>query len=445
MLERYRKKGFDEQYPIILKECQSLLVQDFFKIAQQESNQNDTKQLIIPYIKNFVEKNSYQIKDHTTEELCEKLYNDLQRFSILTQPLEDDFVEGIHINGWNNVRLQLVNGESQQIDGFNSPQHALDVVQHILQLSNQQIDKAIPAAESSINNNIRVTVVGEPICDPDVGVCAYLRKLSRKVFTKEQYLETDFAAPAELRFLEIALRRGVSILLAGKVNSGKTTFLNYLLTCMPNEFQIITIETGAREINAVKTENGVPVNNVMHLLTRPSSEENQNITQEYLVEKMLRMNPDVASVAEMRNSEAYAAIEASNSGHVIISTTHAGSPQLAHKRIANLSRKKYTTDFRMALEDAVDAYPLVVFMHTLEGNARRIMAITESYVDNGNIVYRPLWAYHIQDNVSTKTGVKIIGTHKKLNNPSDRLIEHMRLYGITQKEIEEIMEVPIAE
>lgn len=440
MLQHYERKGYDAKYPEILTKLQEEQTKAYWQVTA-EGNSVKSRELIMPFIQKYVESHNISIRNHTSLELCEKLYNDLQGYSILTAPLLDDDVEGIHVNAWNNVRLQLRNGQSVKIDGFNSRQHAVDIIRRMLQESHQTIDDAIPVAEGSIGlgGRVRITALKTPVVDEDVGIACYIRKLNRRVFTEEQYLAGDFADQRELRFLEIALRRGISTLLVGRVNTGKTTFLNYLLSKMPDDMEIITIECGAREINLIKRdENGEIVNNVVHTLTRESKIPEQDITQETLVEKMLRLNPDIGSVAEMRNTEAYAAQEASTSGHVIISTTHAGSPEQAHRRVANLCRKKYPIEYHAALEEACDAFPLVAFIHNLEDNRRRIMKVTECYLEHGEIVYHPIWKYEIEDTVPERAGIKVIGKHIQVDDPSENLLDRMQLYGITKREIEEI-------
>ncbi|WMJ24320.1 hypothetical protein RBG61_06545 [Paludicola sp. MB14-C6] len=136
--------------------------------------------------------------------------------------------------------------------------------------------------------------------------------------------------------------------------------------------------------------------------------------------------------------EAYAAIEASNSGHTVVSTAHAGSVKAGHKRIANLSRKKYATDYHSALIDACEAFPLGVFIHTTEDNVRRIMNISECYVDgNDEIHYNTIWQYQVQENIVKEDGsIQVIGKYVQVNNPSDNLIEIMKLYGVTKQELQ---------
>lgn len=224
----------------------------------------------------------------------------------------------------------------------------------------------------------------------------------------------------------------------GKVNTGKTTLVKHALDSLPDEQQIVTIESGAREMNLVRRdESGNIVNNVVHMLTREHEQEAMNITQEKLVVKALRLNPDVLPIAEMRDVEAHAAIEASNSGHTVVSTAHAGSVRYGHKRIANLSRKKYPTDFHTALIDACEAFPLGVFIHTTEDGVRRIMNISECYVDGEDkIVYNTLWEFQVNENIKLDDGsIEVVGKYVQVNNPSRNLVELMTMYGITKDEL----------
>lgn len=440
MKRDYQRRGFDPQYPGILAEIQKEQNQVFWQINQDAGHTVEKKELMLPYIRKSLADRKISLRGYTPEELAKKIYNDLQRYSVLTAPMEDAFVEGININSWEDIRVKFVNGESVKIDGFNSPQHAADILKRLLLESRQTVDNAVPMAEGSLGSKIRITALQTPLLDEDTGVACYIRKLSRRTFTEQDYLAGDFAAGKELRLLETALRRGVSILIVGKVNTGKTTFQTYLLSTMPDDMQIITIEQGTREIYLVKRNpDGTVRNNVVHLLSRenPNNEE-QNITQEKLVEKALRLNPDILSVAEMRNTEAYAAQEASLSGNTVISTAHAGSPRQGHERVAGLCRKKYPTDYHTAIMQARQAFPLVVYLHALEDNKRRIMNISECTVEDDRAEYRPLWEYRIRENERTASGVHIRGQHVQENDLSDTLLAHMRMYGITEDEIGEI-------
>lgn len=435
MARMYKRHTYDERYHEMLMLLQGSQTKLYWNITA-DGGSVKCKDLIVANIRKFITDNDFHIPDYSDEELCDKLYNDLQGYSILTEPLNDEMVEGIHINGWNNVRLQLVNGRSIKTDGFNSPQHAVDIVRRLLQESKQTLDDATPVASGGIGATIRIEALKSPVAIDSAGVYCYIRKMRLEAFCEDDYLSGDFAVKKELDFLKISARRGVSILICGKRNTGKTTFLGYLLSTLPDDFEIITISTGASEINIVKKdENCNIVNNVMHLQTKESKDEMQNITQERLVESALRLNPDYIGMTEIRNTEAYAACEASQTNHPIMTTLHAGSPQMAHRRIANLYRKKSPTDFHTALEEACTAFPIVVFIHALEDNKRRILDIAECIVEDNKILYNPIWKYKIKENIATENYVRVKGEQIQLGNISDNLIEQMERNGLSQKEL----------
>ena len=52
--------------------------------------------------------------------------------------------------------------------------------------------------------------------------------------------------------------------------------------------------------------------------------------------------------------------------------------------------------------------------------------------------YRTLWEYQIRENERTDSGVRIQGQHVQVNDISDSLLAHMKMYGITEEEIREI-------
>ena len=200
-------------------------------------------------------------------------------------------------------------------------------------------------------------------------------------------------------FLCMCLRYGVSTVVAGATSSGKTTLLNALLTTIPDGKRVFTIETGSRELSLVRKKNGKVVNNVVHTLSRPSDNPAFDITQEDLVVASLRFNPDIVCVGEMRDVECYSAVEASLTGHTVVSTVHAFAADSAHMRIALLCQKRFPIDFKTSLMQAGQAFPIVVYTHKLENNERKIMDISECEIlSNGERVYHTLFRFHITKN-----------------------------------------------
>lgn len=436
---KYVSKNTPVNYQALLMQVQKAQTDNLWELSQGNITTKERQDKVIAFISKQIHDVTYE--GHTQAELIHKLYNDIEEYSILTEYLNDDNVEGININSWRDIRVKYYSGKEIKAESFISSDHAIVILKRLLQNSNVTIDDAVPVGEASINSNVRIEAIMSPIVDKDVGISCYIRKLRDKVFTTQEYIDNNFATKDVLSLIQIGVKYGVSTHFVGRVNTGKTTLVKHALDSLPDTMQIITIESGAREMNLVKEdENGNVVNNVVHMLTRTSDKESNNITQEKLVVAALRLNPDVLSVAEMRDVEAYAAVEASLSGHTVVSTVHAGSVKQGHKRIAGLCNKKYPVDYHTALTNACEAFPLGVFIHTTEDGIRRIMNISECYVDGKDeIHYNVLWEYQVEENVINADGsVTVKGEYVQVNNPSENLVSIMKMYGITTNELKSL-------
>ena len=177
-------------------------------------------------------------------------------------------------------------------------------------------------------------------------------------------------------------------------------------------------------------------NNIVHTLSRPSENPAYDITQEDLVVASLRFNPDVVCVGEMRDVECYSAVEASLTGHTVVSTVHAGPGAAAHMRIALLCQKRFPINFQTSLMQAGQAFPIVVYSHKLENNDRKIMDISECVITaSGEREYNCLYNYEITKNTVINNEFIIEGQFRKPNIMSDSLRQRLIQYGVPQNEL----------
>lgn len=394
------------------------------------------------YIDKFLRDNDYSVQGMTTKELIDKLFCEMAEYSILTPYLGSSELEEININGWDDIAITYVDGRIEKLsEHFHSPSHATDIIKRLLHHSGMIIDNASPMSQGHLPNNTRITALKEPIVDEERGISVSIRLLHPQRITIENLIETSFATPEMLSFLCLCARYGVPFVIAGATSSGKTTLLNAILSSISNNKRIFTIESGSRELSLVRYEDDKIVNNVVHTLSRPSENPIYDISQEDLVVASLRFNPDIVCVGEMRDVECYSAVEASLTGHTVVSTVHAGPAGASHTRIALLCQKRFPIDFKTSLMQAGQAFPIVAYAHKLENNDRKLMDISECIINSsGEREYRCLYRYTISRNTVGADNKPIIeGNFSKPNIMSDNLKQRLIQYGIPQDELNALM------
>ena len=398
------------------------------------------KELMVQYLV----RHRISLQGFTTEELCAKLYEDMAGYSFLKKWIYAPDVEEVNINAYNDIEVIMNSGRSIKIpERFSSPQHAIDVVRRMLNACGMVIDDTMPSVIGFLDRNIRISVDKTPIVDADVGVNASIRIVNQQTVSAEKLLESGSATAEMLHFLTACIRYGVSVCIAGSTGSGKTTIMAWLLSNVPDNRRLITIEEGSREFDLVKRdENGNILNSVVHLLTRPHENPAMDIDQDFLLERVLRKHPDVIGVGEMRSAaESLSAAESSRTGHTVCTTIHSNSCESTYRRMMTLAKRKYSMDDSILMQIMVEAYPVVVFTKQLEDRSRKIMEIIEGedYID-GKLLYRSLYKYHVEDNVTDSDGnARVLGHHQKAGTISEALRKRFLDNGIPHRELEEFL------
>ena len=351
-----------------LEETQ-LYISKYYATALTDEDKHDQ---LKAYIEKFVLDNGYLVDGFTDEELVNRLYSEMVEYSILTPYLGASDIDEINVNAWDDVVLTYSDGRMVKTEEhFHSPGHAVDIVKRLLHHSGMIIDNAMPIAQGHLPGNTRITAIKSPVVDEDCGISVSIRLLHPQRVDRKCLIDSGMATEEIMEFLEMCVRYGVSLVVAGRTSSGKTTLLNALLGSIPDDKRIYTIESGARELFLIKRNRfGEVQNNVVHTLSRPSDNEAYNITQEELVVAALRFDPDIVAVGEIRDAEANSAVEASLTGHTVVTTVHSGPGEAAHGRIALLCQRRFELGMEVSLSQARQAFPLVVFAHKCEDNSR---------------------------------------------------------------------------
>jgi pilus assembly protein CpaF len=462
-------------YESVLEDVQRYFTENHAATIASEDDAERAAEFLKELISQYIVKRKYNLEGLTTDELTAKLYEDMAGYSFLKKWIYMPSIEEVNINAYDDIEVIMNSGRGIKIpDKFSSPQQAIDVVRRMLSACGMVIDDTMPSVIGYLDKNIRISVDKAPIVDCDVGINASIRIINQQTVTREKLLTSGSATEEMLDFLNACIRYGVSVCIAGATSSGKTTIMAWLLSRVPYNRRLITLEEGSREFSLiVKDENGKTLNSVVHLLTRPHENPQLNIDQGFLLERILRKHPDVIGVGEMRSArEALAAAEASRTGHTVVTTIHSNSAAQTYRRMMTLAKTRNAIDDETLMQIMVEAYPIVIFTKQLEDRSRRITEIIEGedFVD-GQLKYRSLYRYRVEDNrvkITKRTGnqsipsyriaemaslgkiepqsvyeeldvVEVVGHHQKERNISDTLKKRLLDNGISHKELDQFI------
>lgn len=430
----------------LFKVVQNYMSNNFSSLISDKETEN-TREQLKNQLKKYLQDKQLTAKGYSQIDTIKKLYSEMTEFSILNEYLDSSRtdIEEININAWNDIKVNYSNGDTTRVkEHFYSPEHCENIIRRLLNReSSMVLDKSKPIVRGHLSSKIRITVMGEGVIDKSVGIAASIRIVNPKSFCKDDFIKNGTATDEIITLLCNLLQNNVSMCITGETNSGKTTLMSYLLTTIPYDKRIFTIEEDVREFNlVVKDKEGNVLNNVVHTTTKKSDDPNKTIDQERLLETALTMNPDLICVAEMKGKESYAAQEAANTGHTVITTTHANSCRTTYSRMENLCRSSTSMDSNSLKEMLKDAFPIVVFIEKLPDKVRRITEITECVKnEDGSSSIITLFEYEIISTSNMNGKIEIDGRYVKRRNISSRLQKLLIKKGVSGDLLDKLLKI----
>lgn len=427
------------EFESVLREVQEHVTKEYAELITGERSK-DTKNQIKRYIRKYLQDRRIAVSGMTGDGLTSALYSEMAEYSILTKYIFAKDVEEIDVNSWKDIEIQYSGGRTEKLaEHFSSPEHAVNVVRRMLHASGVVLDNANPAVLGHLSKNIRIAALKTPLVDQDVGVSASIRIVNPQSMKKEDFLDGQTATEEMLDFLSECIRYGISVCVAGATSSGKTTVAGWLLTTIPDNKRIFTIEDGSRELALIREHDGKVCNSVIHTLTRDSENQRQRIDQTALLDMSLRFNPDVLVVGEMRSAEANAAQEAARTGVAVVTTIHSNSCEATYRRMVSLCKRAVDMSDETLMDYVTEAYPIVVFCKQLENRQRKLMEIMECEIKpDGTRSFRPLYRYHITENRIENGRFIIEGYHGRENAISEGLCKRFLENGMPQDTLDRI-------
>lgn len=214
--------------------------------------------------------------------------------------------------------------------------------------SNQDIGMKQPLLSTRLSNGMRIQIILPPAV-PN-GQCAiairvpssstitweqvraqrmleHIKSREKSAFSdvEQQLLELKRAEKYE-DFLKLAVKSRQNIVISGRTGTGKTTFTNLLITEIPLEERLGTIED-AQEIV-------LPHPNCIRLIYSEGKQGVADVTADDLFKACMRLRLDRILLSEIRGAEAFAYINCLYSGHPgSITSMHTGSTAEAFDRM----------------------------------------------------------------------------------------------------------------
>lgn len=396
-----------------------------YRVAITDPNFNDEQYR--SYIEQFLRTYDVYYDGMSHDELIQYLYNELREYSVITPYLTDSTIEEININSWEDIKLHYNDGRVERCPyRFHSAQDAKDVVSKLLrkQKFGNSLDYETPIVRGHLAKDKRITTSVNPILDADRGVQCNIRLINPQQLKKKDFIEKGTANEEIYNFLLGCFQCGLSTVFIGATGTGKTTMMSSLLRLLPDDKRLITIENEVREFDLIRRDsNNDIVNSVIHWVT------NGKYDQERLLEYSLTTNPDFICLAEMKSAEAFAVTEACRTGHAVTTTIHANSCRGAYSRMTTLCLLKgLDINHEILYNLCIESFPIAVMLKKLDDNSRKIVEITESYLDDKQKAQtRTIYRYETTRRyVDSQGKVRLEGRFIRENDISD----HLRKYFI---------------
>jgi Type IV secretory pathway, VirB11 components, and related ATPases involved in archaeal flagella biosynthesis len=356
------------------------------------------------------------------------IYRDVLRYGPMSPLFDDENLEDISYSGsrtgphgdavwvfhrefgtWLPTNIHLTKAEADYL------------IQRIVLKSDKSVTLAMPIVDGITPEGYRFAVTfSSEVSLPSSTIT--IRKPLEEVWTLADlvYKRKTLSPLTAAAIWYILENRGV-ILVVGRTGTGKTTFINALMTVLPPSWKIVTVE----EVPELK----VIFPQWTRLVARKPTtfmefSEVIEISLAKLVSYTLRIRPDFVSVGEVRTKEEIKEfIHSVASGNGGVTSLHAEDFDSLKARF-NYS----------GVDDSFFALvTMVVFINTYPnperkgGLRRRVQEAGEVLLKSGQAVYRQLAYYNpLKDD-----------WNDSLIPTSERLLQIAQRNGLTQKELEE--------
>jgi pilus assembly protein CpaF len=280
------------------------------------------------------------------------------------QPLLDaPDVTDVLVNGPGDVWVDRGAGLERVPVELGSASEVRALAVRLAALGGQRLDDACPTVDARLPDGTRLHAVLEPLAE--TGAVVSLRVLRARAFTLEELVAGGALPDQWAGLLRSLVRQRANVLVSGGTGTGKTTLLAALLSLVPDDERLVTVEE-ARELRPAHPH-------VVHLAARRANVEGAGaVDLADLVRNALRMRPDRIVLGECRGAEVREVLMAMNTGHDGgFATLHANAVAVIPARLEALAGLAGMTREAVA---AQAAGALDVVLHLRRSRGARYLA-----------------------------------------------------------------------
>lgn len=280
--------------------------------------------------------------------------------------LEDPEITDVVVNGPSSVWVDRGNGmERVDIDPNDGELTRAEGVRalavRLAASCGQRLDDSSPIVDGTFPTGIRLHAVIPPLAAE--GTLISLRTHKTRAMSLADMVAGGTMSPDLEPIVRALVASRANVIISGATGSGKTTFLNAMLSLVPPSERMLVIEESA--------ELAPDHPHVVHLQVRRANIQDVGaVTMSDLVKAAMRMRPDRIILGECRGEEVRDVLSALNTGHDGgWATIHANSAEDVPARLVALGALANMSEATVAAQ-AASALDAVVHLTRRDGRRR---------------------------------------------------------------------------
>lgn len=320
--------------------------------------------------------------------------------------MSDPSIEEIWINAPSRIFIAK-GGLSELTNLVLTAEEIRQLVDRTLMWTGRRLDLSHPFVDARLPDGSRLHVAIPEVTAEYWAVNIrkhLLRSLSLNDLAKRGVMSEEIAT-----CLSYSVKAGLNVLVSGGTQSGKTTLLNALVSEVPRQERVVTIE----EVFELKPN----LPDVIQMQTRSANLQGEGeISLRRLIKEALRMRPSRLIIGEVREAEALDMLIALNSGLPGMGTLHANSARDAITKLQtlpllageNISHKFIAP----TVASAINLIVHVTLDHTGFRRVSEVAAVTGRF-EGDRAEIESLWRWN---GTTYESGLGSIGNEERFSN-----------------------------